>query len=99
MHFSSQMTAVYISVSMPQLLLLTAVTQTVVALTPNTLTTDQLHTVLCVWTVAHRHFAPGKPLVVSLPRTTPDVARSQPPETRIGRVGNKKVTSKCDYKY
>ena len=23
----------------------------------------------------------------------------QPPETRIGRVGNKKVTSKCDYKY
>jgi len=30
------------------LLLLTAVTQTAVALTDSTLTTDQLHTVLCV---------------------------------------------------
>ena len=57
------------------MLLLTAVTQAYVALTHSTLTTDQLHTVLCVWTVAHRHFAPGRPLVVSLPRTTPDVAR------------------------
>ena len=57
-------------------LLLTAVTQAVVALTHNTLTTDQVHTVLCVWTVAHRHFAPGSPLVLSLPRTTPEVARS-----------------------
>jgi hypothetical protein len=63
-------------VSMLLLLLLAAVTQPAVALTVSTLTTDQLHTVLCVWTVAHRHFAPGRPLVVSLPRTTSDVARS-----------------------
>ena len=42
----------------------------------STLTTDQMHTVLCVWTVAHRYFAPGRPLVLSLPRTTPDIARS-----------------------
>jgi len=62
--------------SMLQLLLLTAVTQAVVALTHNTLTTDQLHTVLWVRTVAHRHLAPGRPLVVSMPRTTLDVARS-----------------------
>jgi len=58
------------------LLLLIAVTQAAVALKNSTLTTDQLHTVLCVWTVAHRYFTPGRPLVVSLPRTTPDVARS-----------------------
>ena len=58
------------------LLLLTAVTQAALALTHSTLTTDQLHTVLCVWTVAHRHFSPGRSLVVSLPRTTPDVART-----------------------
>ena len=58
------------------LLLLIAVTQAAVALTYSTLTTDQLHTVLCVWTVAHRYFAPGRPLVLSLPRTTPDIARS-----------------------
>ena len=57
-------------------LLLTAVTQEAVALTDSTLTTDQLHTVLCVWNVANRHFAPGRPLVVSLPPTKPDVARS-----------------------
>ena len=44
------------------LLLLTVVTQAAVALTDSTLTTDQLHTVLCVWTVAHSHFAPGRPL-------------------------------------
>jgi len=58
------------------LILFTAVTQSTVALTDSTLTTDQLHTVLCVWNVAHRHFAPGRPLVISLPRTTPDVALS-----------------------
>ena len=59
------------------LLLLAVVTQaSAIALADSTLTTDQLHTVLCVWTIAHRHFAPGRPLVVSLPRTTPDVARS-----------------------
>jgi len=58
------------------LLILTAVTQAAVVLTDSTLTTDQLHTVQCVWTVAHRYFAPGRPLVVSLPRTKPDVTRS-----------------------
>jgi len=58
------------------LLLLTAVTQAAVALTDSTLTTVKLHTVRCVWTVVHRHFAPGRPLVVSLPRTKPDVART-----------------------
>jgi len=57
-------------------LLLLAVTQAAVELTDSTLTTDQLHTVLCVWTVANRHFAPGRLLVVSLPRSTPDAARS-----------------------
>jgi len=57
-------------------LLLTAITQAAVPLTDSTLPTDQLHTVLCVWTVARRHFAPGRPLVLSLPRTKPDVARS-----------------------
>jgi len=45
-------------------------------LTDSMLTTDQLHTVLCVWTVAHRHFAPARYLVVSMPRTTLDVARN-----------------------
>jgi len=65
----------FIAVSM-LLLLLTVVTQAAVALTDSTLTTDQLHTVLCVWTVAHSHFTPGRPLVVSMPRTTPDVSRS-----------------------
>jgi len=74
MHFSLQMAEADKSVSM--LLLLTAVTQAAVPLTLNNLTTDQLHTVLCLWTVAHRQFAPGRPLVVSLPRTTPDVAPS-----------------------
>jgi hypothetical protein len=65
-----------LSVSM-LLLLLAAVTQAAaVAITVSTLITDQLHTVLCVWTVAHRHFAPGKPLVVSMPPTTPDFAHS-----------------------
>jgi len=64
------------AVSMLLVLLLTAVTQAVLALRDITLTTDQLHTVLCVWTVAHRHFAPGRPLVLSLPRTTLDVTSS-----------------------
>jgi len=48
MQFSLQITAADMTLSMLQLLLLTAVTQAIVALTPNTLTTDQLHTVLCV---------------------------------------------------
>ena len=63
------------------MLLLTAVTDAVVALTGHMLTADQLHTVLCVGTIAHRHFAPARPLVVSLPRTTHDIARSPLSET------------------
>jgi hypothetical protein len=64
------------NMAVSMLLLLTAVTQAAIALTDSTLTTDQLHTVLCVWTVAHRYFAPGRPLVVSMPRTTAGVANS-----------------------
>jgi hypothetical protein len=76
MHFSLRVAGADMAVKMLLLLLLTAVTQAAVALTHSTLTTDQLHTVLCVWTVAHRHFAPGRSLIVSLPRTTPDFART-----------------------
>ena len=72
MHFYLQMEGTDMAVSM---LLLTVVAQAAVAVTDSTLTTDQLHTVLCVGTVAHRHFAPGRPLVLSLPRTNPNVAR------------------------
>ena len=65
------------SVSMLLLpLLLNSATQATVLLTDSRLTTDQLQTVLCVWTVANRHFAQARPLVVSLPRTTPNIARS-----------------------
>jgi hypothetical protein len=74
MHFSLQMAGAEMSVSM--LLLLVAVNQAAVELAVSTLTTEELHTVLCVWTVAHRHFVPGRPLVVSLPRTTTDVVHS-----------------------
>jgi len=74
MYFSFQMATAKMAVS--TLLLLTAVTQAAVALTDSTLTTDQLQTVLCVWTVAQRHFAPGRTLVVSLPRKKPDVGRT-----------------------
>jgi len=73
-HFSLQMAVADMFVSM--LLLLTAVTQAAIALRDITLTTDQLHTVLCLWTVAQRHFTPGKPLVFSLPQTTPNITRS-----------------------
>jgi len=74
MHYSLQTTVADMLFSM--LLLLTAVTQVTLALTDSTLNTEQLHTVLCVWNVAHSHFAPGRPLAVSMPRTTKDVARS-----------------------
>jgi len=74
MHSPLRMAGYDIAVSI--LLLLTAVSQAAVALTDSTLTTEELHTVLCVWTVANQYFAPGRSLVVSLPRTTPDVARS-----------------------
>ena len=76
MHFSLQMAAADIFATMLYTLLLTAVTQAAVPLTDSTLPTAQLHTVLCVCNVARRHFSPGRSLVVSLPRTTPDVARS-----------------------
>jgi hypothetical protein len=80
MHFNLQMAGVDMSVSILVLLLLlmlTVVTQAaVIALTDSTLNTDQLHTVICVWTVAHKHIAPGRPLVVSVPRTKPDDARN-----------------------
>ena len=76
MNFSLQMAAADMFATMLYMLLLTAVTQAAVPMTDSTLPTDQLHTVLCEWTVARRHFAPGRPLVVSLPRTTPDVAHS-----------------------
>jgi len=66
MHFSLQIAAADMIVSMLQLLLLTAVTQADVALRHITLTTDNLHNILCVcvcvcvWNVAQRHFAQGK---------------------------------------
>jgi len=84
MHFSLQMAGADMFVSMLLLLLLlllTAVTQATVPLTVSTLAKDHLHTVICVWIVAHRHFAPGRPLVISLPQTKPDVARSALIET------------------
>ena len=71
--FCLQMAGSDIFVSM--LLLLIAAIQAVPGLTDSTLTTDHLHTVLCVWTVAQRHFAPARTLVVSMPHTRPDVAR------------------------
>ena len=58
------------------LMMMSEVSQAAIPLTDSTLTTQQLQTVLCVWTVAHKHFTPARPLVVSLPRTTPNVARS-----------------------
>jgi len=38
------------------------------------LTTEQLHTVLCVETIAQRYFTPGKPLIVSPPASSQEVA-------------------------
>jgi hypothetical protein len=73
MHFSLQMAGHDMAVRI-LLPLLTSVTQVAVPLTHSTLTTNQLHTALCVRNVAHRHFAPGRTLIVSLPRTTTDVA-------------------------
>jgi hypothetical protein len=76
MHFSLQMSRTNMAVSMLQLLMLATLTQAAVPLSVSTLPTDQLHTVSCVWTVAQRYFEPGRPLVVSLPPTTSDVATS-----------------------
>jgi hypothetical protein len=84
MHFSLQIEEQDLAICIMLLLLLlllTVVTKAALSLTHITLTSDQLHTALCVWTVAHRHFAPGRTLVVSLPRTTPDVARHALSET------------------
>jgi len=74
MHFCLQM-AVADKVFI-MLLLLTAVTQHPLTLTDSTLSTEQLHTVLCLRTVAHRDFAPANSLVFSNSRTSPDVASS-----------------------
>jgi hypothetical protein len=38
----------------------------VLTLQNHILTKEQLHTVLCVDTIAHTYFTPGRPLVVSL---------------------------------
>jgi hypothetical protein len=84
MHFSLQIAEhdMALSIMLPLLLLLlTVVTQAALSLTHSKMTKDQLHKALCVWTVAHRHFAPGRTLVVSLPRTTPEVARHALSET------------------
>jgi len=74
MHFSLQTAVADMDFSM--LLMLTAVTQLSLALTDSTLNEDQLHTVVCVWKVAHSHLAAGRALAVSMPRTAKDVARS-----------------------
>jgi len=58
------------------ILMMNSAIQAAVLLRDSRLITDQLQTALCVWTVAHKHFEPGRPLVVSLPRTTPDVTQS-----------------------
>jgi hypothetical protein len=76
MHFSFQMAGGDTSLSMLLVLLAAVTLAEAKALTNRTLTTDHLHTVLCFWTVALTHFAPGRPLIVSLPRTSPDVSRS-----------------------
>jgi hypothetical protein len=54
-------------------LLFTAFIKTVHAGRDIALTTDQLHTVLCVETIADRYFAPGRPLVVSQPDSRQEV--------------------------
>ncbi|XP_033611240.1 uncharacterized protein LOC117283066 [Cryptotermes secundus] len=48
-------------------LLFVVFTQGVLTESNNILTTQQLHTALCVETIAHRYFTPGSPLVISLP--------------------------------
>jgi hypothetical protein len=57
-HFSLQMAEADISVSILLLLLAAVIQAAAKILTVSTLTTDQLHTVLREWNVAHRHFAP-----------------------------------------
>jgi hypothetical protein len=81
MHFSLQMAGHDMAVRILLLLLINVINQATVTLTHSTLTTDQLHTALYEWTVAQRHFSPGRPLVVSLPRTKLDVARHAISET------------------
>jgi hypothetical protein len=45
------------------------------------LTTQQLHTVLCVGSIAHKYFTPGRPLIVSLPASSQEVPRTKFRET------------------
>ena len=56
-------------------LLFTAFIRAVYTGSDMALTTEQLHTVLCVETIAHRYFTPGRPLIVSLPGSKQEVTR------------------------
>jgi hypothetical protein len=62
-------------------LLLTAFIQAVHAGNEMALTTEQLHTVLCVENIAHRYFTPGRPLIVSQPSSRQEVTRTALKET------------------
>jgi len=62
-------------------LLITAFTQAVHAGIQMALTTLQLHTVLCVETIAHKYFTPGRTLTVSLPASRKEVSRPPFKET------------------
>jgi len=55
-------------------LLITAFIQAVHAGSDMALTTQQLHTVLCVESIAHRYFTPGRTLIVSLPTSRQEVS-------------------------
>jgi hypothetical protein len=54
-------------------LLFTAFISAVHAGSDMALTTEQLHTVLCVETIAHKYFTPGRSLIVSLPASKQEV--------------------------
>jgi hypothetical protein len=57
-------------------MLFTVVLRAVHAGSEMALTTQQLHTVLCVETIAHRYFTPGRPLVVTLPGSKQEVTNT-----------------------
>jgi len=57
-------------------MLFTAFIQAVHAGSDMALTTQQLHTVLCVESIAHRYFTPGRTLIVSLPASRQEVSRT-----------------------
>ena len=62
-------------------LLFTAFIQALHAGSDMALTTEQLHTVLCVETIAQSYFTPGRPLIVSLPASRQEVTRRTLRET------------------